>query len=141
MPQNFRQDANDRAEIVVMSSVLPSGASTSDNQAAANTHLESIDNKTLGKISSSPTNYNVTPTSSTTALASASCRAVLLVADDSNTDVIYVGGSSVNVASSPKVGTPLSAGDSRNYFPISNANLIYHACASAGQTLRVEVLP
>lgn len=98
----------------------------------------SIDSKTLDKVSSSPTNYNVTPTASTTPLASLACRAVLLVADDANTGTILVGGSSVSAASN--IGTPLTAGDSRHYAPISNANLIYHASTASGQILHVEVI-
>lgn len=92
----------------------------------------------LLKATATPTNYLVTPTASTTALASVSCSSVLLVADDTNTGIIYVGGSSINAATGN--GTPLTAGDSRNYSPISNANLIYHACSTAGQTLHVEVI-
>lgn len=91
--------------------------------------------------SSGPTNYNVTPTSVTTALSSASCRRVTLISSDTNDNsaVIYVGGSAVDATSSPPVGTPLYAGDSITY-AVTNANLLYHACTTASQVLRVEVI-
>lgn len=91
--------------------------------------------------SSGPTNYNVTPTSTTTALASAACRRVTLISSDTNdtSAYIYVGGSAVDATTSPPVGTPLGAGDSITY-AVTNANLIYHACTTASQVLRVEVI-
>lgn len=92
--------------------------------------------------SSGPTNYNVTPTSTTTALSSAACRRVTLISSDTNdtSAYIYVGGSAVDSTSSPPIGTPLGAGDSITY-AVTNANLISHACSTASQVLRVEVLP
>jgi hypothetical protein len=86
--------------------------------------------------STAPVNYNVTATTTPTALASAVCTRVLLVAGIANTGYVRVGGTSTSTT----VGVPLGPGGSREYV-VDNANLITHCAVTGSQTLHVEVIP
>lgn len=121
----------------VPSGSVPSGGATSANQDTEITRLTTIASNTAIP-ATTPSNYNVTPTSTATALANLACLEVLVQSDDNNEaeSLIYVGGSSISPASN--IGIALQPGDYATY-RVANANLVYHACTTASQTLKVQV--
>ncbi len=86
---------------------------------------------------SSPHNYQVTPSASPSPLANRACYQVTFHAPLSNTGTVVVGGSDLAMTTTPN-GPQLRAGDSYTY-NVSNANLLRHASTDANQKLNVEV--
>ncbi|MDD4721876.1 MAG: hypothetical protein PHR07_03920 [Acidaminococcaceae bacterium] len=71
----------------------------------------------------------VTTATTREALAAHACREVIIIAKDTNTGYIYIGGSDV---SATVYGAKLAAGDSIT-IPISNTNLIYMDASVSGE--------
>lgn len=110
--------------VTVAASALPSGAATEARQTSST--CVSLAAKTAP----------ATPAAAEAISASTACKTgVMVVADDSNAGVVYVGGTGVTAAT----GIALAAGDSF-FFSVSDAASVFCVGSVAGQILRVVAL-